>query len=160
MWRVTKIIWECLKKITKLKNVIKNVIKIYFPQIYRVCFLEYSLLKLWNIFDIFKKMNSRKPMLQIVNFLILHNSISWIEETEFSNLNVPCRLKWNFIFEDDDPSFFVLLFGAVFILKMLQGRIQCHQFWAFFSPIRNTIMNQVILQNFWLKIDFSSKKCV
>ena len=134
MWRVTKIIWECLKKITKLKNVIKNVIKIYFPQIYRVCFLEYSFLKLSNIFDSFKKMNSRKPMPQIVNFLILHNSISWIEETEFSNLNVPCRLKWNFILEDDDPSFFVLLSSAVFILKMLQGKIQCHQFWAFFVP--------------------------
>ena len=134
MWRVTKIIWECLKKITKLKNVIKNVIKIYFPQIYRVCFLEYSFLKLSNIFDIFKKMNSRKPMLQIVNFLILHNSVSWIEETEFSNLNVPCRLKWNFIFEDDDPSFFVLLFGAVLFWKCYRAKSNVTNFGPFLVP--------------------------
>ena len=130
----------------KVKNVIKNVIKGYFPQIYRVCFLEFSFLKLSNIFDIFKNLNSRKSILQLVKFLILHNSISWTQEIEFNNLNVPCRLWWYFTFEYDDQSLFTLVFTLVCILKMLQDRIQCHQFLAFFSLIRNTVMNQVIMQ--------------
>ena len=55
-----------------------------------------------------------------------------------------CHAGFNEIlkgFNEDDDSFFALLFTVAFILKMLQGRIQCHQFLDFFSPIRNTIMN-------------------
>ena len=29
---------------------------------------------------------------------------------------------------------------------MLSGRIQCHLYWAIFSPIRNTIVNQATMQ--------------
>ena len=82
---VTKIIWDCLKKITKFKNVIKNVMKIYFPQIYRVStfswiqFLE-IIKHIWYFRETeFKKVSAANCYMFVIAQLNFLNSRNWIQ---------------------------------------------------------------------------------
>ena len=116
-----------------------------------VCFLEFNFSKVSNMFDIFRKLNSRKSILQIVKFLILHNSILEFKKSNSINLNVPRgfnELLYLKIMIIHSPYHYLLLYS---LFKMLSGRIKCHLFWAWPHP-----------QNYWesssIKTSLSSLK--